>query len=76
MKFDLTMNPWMNLKCLINVAYFKHRFKRHLVPYLKRLIKNDFLHLQNTKRDTALDNLNVLELYYQYIYTANICRCK
>ena len=34
------------------------------------------LRLQNTKRDTALNNLDVLELYYQYIYTANICRCE
>ena len=34
------------------------------------------LQLQKTKRDTALNNLDVLELYHQYICTANICRCK
>ena len=32
--------------------------------------------LQNTERDIALNYLNVLELYFQYIYTANICRCE
>jgi hypothetical protein len=43
-------------------------FKRHFAPYFKRLIKNDVLHLQNIKRDRALDNLDVLELYYRYLY--------
>ena len=34
------------------------------------------LQLQNTKRDTALNNLDVLELYHQYTCTVSICRCK
>jgi hypothetical protein len=46
------------------------------LTFIDWLIKNDVLRLQNTKRNTALDNLNVLELYYLYIYTANICRCE
>ena len=57
----------MNLKCLRFCAFLNGVFKRCFAPYFKRLILNDVLHHQNTKRDTALDNLYVLELYYRYI---------
>ena len=51
----------------------RKRFKKGKLSYYLNFRR---LQLQITKRDTALNNLDVLELYHQYIYTANICRCK
>ena len=48
----------------------RKRFKKGKLSYYLNFRR---LQLQNTKRDTALNNLDVLELYYQYIGTANIC---
>ena len=43
----------------------RKRFKKGKLSYYLNFRR---LYLQNNQRDTALDNLNVLELYHQYIY--------